>query len=118
MITNADAYQCSKTGHVITRKQKLESQNSGSFNVPLIKVSEQVEDALVLYDALATGGWNVTKSIVDDAMTIEWNTENAWMVTRKVAPFCGSRGTRYWVGATAKVALQRAMVDIVLGAVE
>jgi len=61
---------------------------------------------------LDTGEWNLTRHIPSPDMTDEFNTRNAWSVSRTQAPFCDLQGMRAWSGPTAHAALGAAHVAL------
>lgn len=57
---------------------------------------------------LSTGEWTLTRHAADPDMTDEYNEENAWSVQRACAPFCDRESNRFWGGATALSAFEKA----------
>lgn len=75
-------------------------------------------EAEIVFAAISSGEWTVSRNLPSSYMTDEGNARNAWSVQRAVAPYCadlGPRkgwGNRMWNGPTALAALEAASKEM------
>lgn len=69
-------------------------------------------EAEILYEAMDSGQWTITRNLPVPYLTDEANEEFKWSIRRAVAPFCGKDGIRQWEGPTPSVALARAQTSL------
>lgn len=68
-----------------------------------------MNEAAIVFAAISSGEWKVTRNQPSAYMTDEGNAKSAWTVERAVAPYCVETndgwGNRHWNGRTALEAL-------------
>ena len=75
-------------------------------------------EAEIVFAAISSGEWTVTRNQPSCYLTDEGNARNAWSVQRAVAPYCADLGpgkgwgNRVWNGPTALAALKAASKEM------
>lgn len=75
-------------------------------------------EAEIVFAAMASGDWKITRNQPSGYMTDEGNARNAWTVERATAPYCADLGpgkgwgNRHWNAPTALEALQAASKEM------
>ena len=77
-------------------------------------VVREHSEAEIVFAAISSGEWTVTRNQPSCYMTDEGNARNAWSVQRAVAPYCADLGpgNRSWNGPTALAALKAASKEM------
>ncbi len=81
-------------------------------------VSAGPTEAEIVFAAVASGDWKITRNQPSGYMTDEGNARTAWTAERANAPYCvdlgpgKGRGNRHWSAATAIGALQAASKEM------
>ena len=81
-------------------------------------VVREPSEAEIVFAAISSGEWTVTRNQPSCYLTDEGNARNTWSVQRAVAPYCADlgpgkgRGNRCWNGPTALAALKAASKEI------
>lgn len=77
-------------------------------------VVREPSEAEIVFVALSSGEWTVTRNQPSGYLTDEGNARNAWSVQRAGAPYCADLGpgNRSWNGPTALAALKAASKEM------
>ena len=77
-------------------------------------VVREPSEAAIVFAAISSGEWTVTRNQPSCYLTDEGNARNAWSVQRAVAPYCADLGpgNRSWNGPTALAALKAASKEM------
>lgn len=67
-----------------------------------------MNEAQVLYDAVDSGEWEITRHQPVSWLTDEANELFKWSARRAQAPYCGKDGVPQWNGPTPSAALEAA----------
>ena len=115
--TNAEAWdlwlESITGGHHPASLAKFARAVLAKWGTPQPVVREHSE-AEIVFAAISSGEWTVTRNQPSCYMTDEGNARNAWSVQRAVAPYCADLGpgNRSWNGPTALAALKAASKEM------